>query len=157
MCAHTRDHAFEAIDRSADEYESKYPKAAECPRSDREQPSVRFDCPAEHWTHLRSTSIIEWPFSTIRLHQRVPGGAWSRAKALFMALKLFDRARERWRKLHGADLPPLQSVQASASSMDYVRREKKTTDRKGHLITRADPQHMTMALRSPCGPYRIVE
>ena len=33
-----------------------------------------YDFPAEHWRHLRTTNIIESPFATVRLRQRVTKG-----------------------------------------------------------------------------------
>ena len=47
---------------------------------------------AEHWTHLRTTNVIEAPFATVRLRQRVTKGAGSRTKGLLMAYKLLDMA-----------------------------------------------------------------
>jgi len=37
-----------------------------------------FDFPAEHWKHLRTSNVIESPFATVRLRQRVTKGAGSR-------------------------------------------------------------------------------
>jgi len=34
-----------------------------------------FDFPAEHWKHLRTSNVIESPFATVRLRQRVTKGA----------------------------------------------------------------------------------
>jgi putative transposase len=131
MYADTRDHAREAIDRFAEEFELKYPKAAECLRSDQDQLTVHFDFPAEHWKHLRTTNTIESPFATVRLRQRVTKGAGSRTKALLMAFKLLDMAQQRWRKLNGAEHLPL--VRAGVRFVDGVRqeREKKANERKG--------------------------
>ena len=57
MYADTREHAFEAIDRFAEEFESKYPKAAECLRSDQEQPaSTSTSRPSTGSTCARRTS-----------------------------------------------------------------------------------------------------
>jgi hypothetical protein len=66
-----------------------------------------YDFPAEHWRHLRTTNIIESPFATVRLRQRVTKGAGSRTKALMMAFKLLAMAEERWRKVNGSELLPL--------------------------------------------------
>jgi transposase-like protein len=131
MYADTRQHAIEAVDRFAEEFEAKYPKAAQCLREDQDQLCVHFDFPAEHWLHLRTTNIIESPFSTVRLRQRVTKGAGSRAKALLMAFKLLDMAQQRWRKLNGAELLPL--LRAGVRFVDGVRqeRQKKSNDRKG--------------------------
>ncbi len=32
-----------------------------------------YDCPAEHWIHLRTTNPIESTFSTVRLRTKAPG------------------------------------------------------------------------------------
>src|SRR5262249_567675 len=66
-----------------------------------------FDFPAEHWKHLRTSNVIESPFATVRLRQRVTKGAGSRAKGPLMAFKLLDMAQARWRRLAGAHLLPL--------------------------------------------------
>ena len=131
MYADTREHAREAVERFAADFGTKYPKAVASLREDEERLLVHFDFPAEHWKHLRTTNVIESPFSTVRLRTRVTKGAGSRAKALLMAYKLLDMAQERWRKLDGAELLPL--VRAGVRFVDGVRqeREKKATERKG--------------------------
>jgi len=131
MYADTREHARDAMCRFAEEYELKYPKAVECLRADEEPLLTHFDFPAEHWKHLRTSNVIESPFATVRLRQRVTKGAGSRSKALLMAFKLLDMAQQRWRKLNGAELLPL--VRAGVRFVDGVRqeREKKGTERKG--------------------------
>src|SRR6185369_8835639 len=65
------------------------------------------DFPAEHWKHLRTSNVIESPFATVRLRQRVTKGAGSPTKGLLMAYKLLDMAQARWRRLDGAQLLPL--------------------------------------------------
>lgn len=131
MYADTKEHATEAVARFAEEYEAKYPKAVACLRDDQERLLVHFDFPAEHWKHLRTTNIIESPFSTVRLRTRVTKGAGSRTKALLMAYKLLDMAEERWRKLDGAEL--LAQARAGVKFVDGVRQEReiKGKDRKG--------------------------
>jgi putative transposase len=131
MYADTREHAIQAMGRFVEEYEAKYPKAVECLRADQEPLLVHFAFPAEHWKHLRTSNIIESPFATVRLRQRVTKGAGSRSKALLMAFKLLDIAQQRWRKLNGAELLPL--VRAGVRFVDGVRqeREKKGAERKG--------------------------
>ena len=51
--------------------------------------------------------MIESPFPTVRLRQRVTKGAGSRIKGLLMAYKLLAMAQSRWRRLDGAHLLPL--------------------------------------------------
>ena len=122
MYADTKAHALEALDRLDEELGAKYPKAVSCLHDDRELLLTHFDYPAEHWKHLRTTNVIESPFATVRLRQRVTKGAGSRNKALLMAFKLLDMAQLRWRKINGSELLPL--VRAGARFVDGVRQER---------------------------------
>ena len=122
MYADKKQHASEAIDRLAEEFGAKHPKAIACLRKDEELMLTHFDYPAEHWKHLRTTNLIESPFATVRLRQRVTKGAGSRTKALLMAFKLLDMAQLRWRKLNGSELLPL--VRAGVTFVDGVRQER---------------------------------
>lgn len=47
----------------------KYPKAVASLRRDQAQLLTFYDCPVEHWRHLRTTNVIESPFSTVRLRR----------------------------------------------------------------------------------------
>jgi transposase-like protein len=127
MYAETRRHAADALEAFAEEFQAKYPKAVECLREDEERLCAHFDFPAEHWKHLRTTNVIESPFSTVRLRQRVTKGAGSRTKALLMAFKLLDMAQQRWRRLDGAELLPL--VRAGVKFVDGVREEREKEKR----------------------------
>jgi len=82
-----------------------------------------FDFPAEHWKHLRTSNVIESPFATVRLRQRVTKGAGSRTKGLLMAYKLLAMAQTRWRRLDGAQLLPL--VQGGITFVDGVQQPTK--------------------------------
>ena len=88
-----------------------------------------FAFPADHWMHLQTTNVIESPFATVRLRQRVTKGAGSRTKGLLMAYKLLDMAQRRWRRLNAAHLLPL--VRAGVIFIDGVQQEPNTEeDRK---------------------------
>jgi hypothetical protein len=56
------------------DYGAKYPKAVALLRRDKERLLTFFDFPAEHWLHLRTANVIESPFATVRLRQRVTKG-----------------------------------------------------------------------------------
>src|SRR5262249_34494623 len=107
MYAETRARAREAVARFAAEYVAKYPKAVATLQKDADVLLTFFDFPAEHWKHLRTSNVIESPFATVRLRQRVTKGAGSRTKGLLMAYKLLDMAQARGRRLNGANLLPL--------------------------------------------------
>ena len=151
MYADTRDHASRPSDRFVEEFESKYPKAAECLRSDQDQLSVHFDFPAEHWKHLRTTNIIESPFSTVRLRQRVTKGAGSRdegpphgVQAARHGTAAVAQAQWRGAAAAGPCRRPLRRWSTSGEGEEGYRAEG-----KGRLIMRADPQHLTIAQPMP--------
>ena len=123
MYAETREQAREAITRFAAEYGPKYPKAVTTLEKDADALLTFFDFPAEHWKHLRTSNVVESPFATVRLRQRVTKGAGSRTKGLLMAYKLLDMAQARWRRLDGAHLLPL--VRAGILFVDGVRQVTK--------------------------------
>ena len=75
--------------------------------------------------HLRTTNVIESPFATVRLRQRVTEGAGSRTKALMMVSTLLQMAEERWRKVNGAERLPL--VRAGVRFVDGVQEQAKST------------------------------
>jgi transposase-like protein len=119
--AETRDQARGAAQRFTNEYGPKYPKAVETLEKDADVLLTFFDFPAEHWKHLRTSNVIESPFATVRLRQRVTKGAGSRTKGLLMAYKLLDMAQARWRRLDGPHLLPL--VRAGVVFVDGVQHE----------------------------------
>lgn len=122
MYAESRQAAQAGIERFAADYGAKYPKAVASLRRDEELLLTFFDFPAEHWQHLRTTNVIESPFATVRLRQRVTKGAGSRKKGLLMAFKLLDMAQQRWRRINGFELVPL--VRAGVKFVDGIREER---------------------------------
>lgn len=128
MQAPTRADAEAGIEAFAVEYDAKYPKAVASLRRDQAALLTFYDFPAEHWRHLRTTNIVESPFATVRLRQRVTKGAGSRTKALLMAFKLLAMAEERWRKVNGAELLPL--VRAGVHFVDGAQETRTTTTGK---------------------------
>jgi putative transposase len=122
MYAESRKQAEEAIVCFEQDYGAKYPKAVASLREDQATLLTFFDFPVEQWPHLRTTNVIESPFATVRLRQRVTKGAGSRLKALVMAYKLLDMAQQRWRRLNAAHLLPL--VRAGVSFVDGVQQER---------------------------------
>ena len=82
----------------------------------------------DRWKHLRTSNVVESPFATVRLRQRVTKGAGSRTKGLLMAYKLLDMAQARWRRLDGASLLPL--VRAGIAFVDGVQPEGKASKSK---------------------------
>lgn len=123
MYAETRKEAQGHVGAFVERFSPKQPRAVDCLTKDSESLFTLFDFPAEHWKHLRTTNVIESPFATVRLRQRVTKGAGCRTKALNMAFKLLDMAQARWRKLDGAALLPV--VRAGAKFVDGIRQDPK--------------------------------
>jgi len=129
MYAETKDAAEHEVARFRAEYEAKYPKAVASLTRDLEKLFTFFDFPAEQWKHIRTTNVIESPFATVRLRQKVTKGAGSRTKGLVMIYKLLDMAQKRWRRLDGHQLLPL--IRAGAMFKDGVLVEREDNkDRK---------------------------
>ncbi len=67
--------------------------------------------------------MIESPFATVRLHERVILGAGSRTKrGPAGGVQLLDMAQLRWRRLDRAHLLPL--ARAGAKFVDGVRQDR---------------------------------
>lgn len=116
MYAATRKDAEDAFKTFAVTFASKNQRAVDCLHKDQEELLTFMDLPSEHWRHLRTTNVIESPFATVRLRQRVTKGAGNRTKALTMAFKLLMMAEKRWRKVDGANHLPL--VRAGVTFVD---------------------------------------
>lgn len=104
--AETREAANQAFDAFLEDYQAKYPHAADCLAKDRDVLLAFYDFPAEHWRHLRTTNPIESTFATIRLRHRRTKGSGSRIASLTMMFKLAESAAKRWRLLNGHELLP---------------------------------------------------
>jgi transposase-like protein len=124
MRAETRKAAERAIAGFEADYGAKYPKAVTSLRRDQAELLAFFDFPAEHWLHLRTGNVIESPFATVRLRQRVTKGAGSRQKGLLMAFQLLAMAERRWRRINAAHLVPL--VRAGVEFGDGIQRERRS-------------------------------
>jgi transposase-like protein len=102
-----RDHAEQAIQAFARDYEVKWPKAVAKVVDDTEQLLCFFDFPAEHWLHLKTSNPIESTFSPVRARTRVTKRPGSKAARLAMAFKLLEAAQDRWRAVNGPHLVAL--------------------------------------------------
>ena len=93
--------AATAIETFGEKYGAKYEKAVTCLTKDRDALLAFYDCPAEHWDHLRTTNPIESVFATVRHRTVRTKGALSQDTARLMVFKLVMAAAKTWRKLKG--------------------------------------------------------
>ena len=84
--------------------------------------------PAQHWRHLRTTNVVESPFSAVRLRtdasRRYQRGEGARATIW----KMLRVAEQTWRKLNAPELLPL--VASGATFTDGARDEAKQERRE---------------------------
>jgi len=99
--AETKASAQVAFDQFLAGYGAKYPKATECLAKDREALLAFYDFPAEHWTHIRSSNVIESSFATVRHRTARTKGCLTRDGMLAMIFKLGLCAERSWRRLRG--------------------------------------------------------
>jgi putative transposase len=99
--ASTKEDALKAYDHFIKAFESKYPKAIECLKKDKDDLFTFYDFPAIHWIHIRTTNPIESTFATVRLRTTKTKGCGSRIATLTMVFKLTMEASKTWKKLKG--------------------------------------------------------
>lgn len=128
--AETKSAALAALAQFVRTYQAKYPKAVECLTKDREALLAFFDFPAEHWTHIRSSNVIESSFATIRHRTDRTKGCLTRAGMLAMMFKLGMSAEHGWRRLRGFEW--LAKVIRGVQFRDgiEVRSDKRTSRRQ---------------------------
>jgi transposase-like protein len=127
--AEDREHAENALERFAKDYEAKWPKAVDKVTKDQDALLAFFDFPAEHWIHLKTTNPIESTFATVRLRTKVTKGPGSRAAGLAMAYKLIESAQTRWRAINAPHL--LALVRAGVKFEKGVMVERSEEQNKG--------------------------
>lgn len=120
--AASKQEADTAFDFFLNNYQDKYPKAAECLRKDRNALLTFYDFPARHWQHIRTTNPIESTFATIRLRTAKTRNNLSRESMLSLVFKLAQAAEKRWLKLKGSEL--LKDVVQNVRFVDGIREGK---------------------------------
>ena len=99
--AESRAAAESAFNDFIERYEDKCPKATDCLARDRDELLAFYDFPAVHWTHIRTTNVIESAFATIRHRSSRAKGCVTRQTMLSMIYKMGMSAEKSWRRLRG--------------------------------------------------------
>jgi transposase-like protein len=120
--AEDKDHARAAVKAFDAAYGAKFPKATAKITGDEDQLLAFYDCPAEHWVHLRTTNPIESTFATVRHRTKVTRGPGSRAAGLAMAFKLIQSAQDHWRMVNAPHLVALVRAGATFTGGKLVER-----------------------------------
>ena len=104
--AETKKDALLAFDAFIETWGVKYDRATECLIKDRDALLAFYDFPAEHWKHLRTTSVIESSLATVGHRTVRSKGCLSNKTALAMIFKLAEAAEKSWRRLDGHNQLP---------------------------------------------------
>jgi transposase-like protein len=84
-----------------DRYRRDYPKAIEKLLSDWDRMVTFYSFPKEHWTHIRTTNVVESPFSSVRLRTDAAKRFKKVQNATAMIWKLLYVAEKNFRTLKG--------------------------------------------------------
>ena len=87
-------------------YRKDYPKAVEKLLSDWDRMITFYSFPKEHWVHLRTTNVVESPFSSVRLRTDAAKRFKKVQNATAMIWKLLQVAEKSFRTLKGFWLLP---------------------------------------------------
>ncbi len=118
MYAETRAECEHARDRFVKQFRGSYAKASETLLRDWDRMVAFFDFPKEHWTHLRTTNIVESPFASVRLRTTAAKRYKRVENASALIWKLLRVAEKTFRRLNAPHL--LAAVAAGAKYMDGI-------------------------------------
>jgi putative transposase len=93
-------------DAFVERYEKDYSKATEKLLSDWDRMVTFYSFPKEHWSHIRTTNVVESPFSSVRLRTDAARRFKKVQNATAMIWKLLQVAEKNFRTLKGYWLLP---------------------------------------------------
>lgn len=117
-----------ACERLRDQFSHRYrrlaPKAVERLHHDWERLVTFYQFPREHWRHLRTTNVVESPFSAVRL-RTTAGKRYKRVESATALLwKLLMVAEQTFRRLNAPELLP--AVYAGTVYRNGVPKDRST-------------------------------
>jgi len=111
-----------------DRYRKDYSKATEKLLTDWDRMVTFYSFPKEHWTHLRTTNVVESPFSSVRLRTDAAKRFKKVQSATAMIWKLLQVAEKNFRSLKGHWLLP--DVYSRKTFVDgVIKQESKVLER----------------------------
>jgi transposase-like protein len=123
--AKTRGECEKLRDGFARRYRQWYPKAVEKLFSDWERMVTFYDFPEEHWKHIRTSNVVESPFSSVRLRTSAARRMRNVGNATALIWKVLMVAEKRFNKLNAPHL--LTEVYAGVK---YVNGKKVGLERR---------------------------
>ena len=102
--AETRAECEQLRDQFAARYRKLYPKAVETLCRDWERMVTFYRFPKDHWIHLRTTNVVESPFSAVRLRTDAAGRYKEGSQCRGADLEVLTIAEQKFRPLNAPDL-----------------------------------------------------
>lgn len=115
-------------DAFIERYRKDYPKAAEKLLRDWDRMVTFYSFPKEHWVHLRTSNVVESPFSSVRLRTDAAKRFKKVQNATAMIWKLLQVAEKSFRTLKGYWLLP--DVYAGKIFVDGVMKQHESKVRE---------------------------
>ena len=103
-------------------YKKDYPKATEKLISDWDRMVTFYSFPKKHWPHIRTTNVVESPFSSVRLRTDAAKRFKKVQNATAMIWKLLQLAEKSFRTLKGSWLLP--DVYKGKTFVDGVEKQE---------------------------------
>lgn len=126
--AKTREECEGLRDDFALRYKKWYPEAVKKLFSDWERMVAFYDFPEEHWRHIRTSNVVESPFSAVRLRTGASRRYKNVANATALIWKVLMVAEKRFRKLNAPHL--LAEVYAGVKYVDGKRATEMGLERR---------------------------
>jgi putative transposase len=81
-----------------------YDRAADCLEDDGDRCLTFYAFPAPHWSHLRTTNVIESPFASVRLRTNAAKRFKKTKSGVYLVHEVMRRLQQTWRRLKSAHL-----------------------------------------------------
>jgi len=121
--AETLEEAVKERNRFTSKYRERYPKACACLEDDWERMTAFYAFPKEHWKHLRTSNVVESPFSAVRIRTG-PARRYKKVEnATAVIWRVLMVVERNFRKLNAPHLLP-----AVAAGRVYVNGHPTTKD-----------------------------
>ena len=94
--------------------ESGYDRAADCLEADLDRCLAFYQFPESHWSHLRTTNVVESPFATVRLRTNAAKRFKKTKSGVYLMHQVLERLSKRWHRLKSAHLCPTVPLPATS-------------------------------------------
>jgi len=127
--AETKEECEKLRDAFINRYRKDYSKATQKLLSDWERMVTFYDFPKEHWVHIRTTNVVESPFSVVRLRTNAAKRFKKVENATAMIWKLLQVAEKNFRALKAYWLLP-DIYEGKQCADGVMKTESKGKERK---------------------------